>query len=111
MDYTATVTYGNDATDLDPWQTDANPWTVEFTTATGSASVHYWTGPAISEDPDPEEVLDCVRSDASYADEDLADFLVDMGYTDGGPDAVRSGIRAHQACQEIRDKMAATGLV
>ena len=111
MDYTSTVTYGNDATDLDSWQEEANPWTVEFATATGTAAFHYWTGLAISEDPDTKEVLESIRSDAFYADETLADFLVDLGYAAGDADALRSGIRAHQGCQDNRDKLAEIGLL
>lgn len=76
----AEAEYGNDATDLDDWQESANPWTVTLRRKRRQLTVNYWTGTAITEDPDAETVLGSLLSDASSADQSFEDWAGDYGY-------------------------------
>lgn len=61
---TSTITYGNNAQDLDDWQRSAHPWTIELRYQRRRMTVDFWTGQALGE-PTTSDVLSCLASDAA----------------------------------------------
>jgi len=95
---TATVTYGCRQTysKLDQWQRDANQWTIELAYDNRTMTLDYFTGQGITEDPTAADVLECLLSDATSADESFEYWCASYGYdTDS-----RSAERTHNACVE-----------
>jgi hypothetical protein len=58
-------------------------WLVTFTTERGSLAVPFTHGPAISEEPTAEAVLDCIASDVSLIEEhdDPIKMAIELGDT------------------------------
>lgn len=77
------ATYGNNVdTAGDDWRQTANPWMVRLKYRGRQLTVPFWTGSAITADPDAEGVLDCLISDATAYDNarDFEDFCAEFGY-------------------------------
>lgn len=80
----ATVKYGSPASvDLsrDPadWRHESTPWTVDLRYRGRALRVPFWTGRAITADPTAADVLDCLLSDASGAEQSFEDWAADLG--------------------------------
>jgi hypothetical protein len=74
----------------------------------------YSMGAGIKNDPTAEDVLESTVSDVTAYDynPDLAEFLVEYGFVDekaangrGRSALLRKGIKAHEACKEIGEKL------
>ena len=75
----ASVTYGNDCTDLDDWQKYANPWTITLTTEHGTESFSYWTGSARTDEPTIPDVIHCLVMDAQMLEQEPEHFNYVLG--------------------------------
>jgi hypothetical protein len=79
----ATVTYGNNENiEGDNWKRSANPWTVVLHRNRHQMTVPFYTGSAITEEPDAATVLDCLASDASGFENarSFEDWAEEYGY-------------------------------
>lgn len=79
---TATVVYGNkeaDDGDLDEWKRSANPWTVTLHYQGRRMTVPFWTGSGWTREPTASDVLECLLSDASSADESFDEWCANYG--------------------------------
>lgn len=79
---TATVTYGTTMNygDLSDWQREAHQWTVELRYRRRRMTVPFFTGQALTDEPSASDVLYCLASDASGADQSFEDWCADYGY-------------------------------
>lgn len=98
---TGTITYGLHGhfadMELDEWQQKAHPWTVELRYKGRQMTLPYFTGPAIDREPTPEEVLECLLSDAWAADGTFEDFCANCGYDEDS----RKAERIYYECKRI----------
>lgn len=61
-------------------RTDMNPWRVTLRRKGRRLTVDFFTGPAITDDPDAEGVLDCLLSDLSAGEQSFEEFCSEFGY-------------------------------
>lgn len=83
---------------------DMTPWLATYTYSEKTVSFNYYTGSAITKTPTPDEVISTVLQDVSYADTDMMDFIIEMGYDNGAKD-LRKGQRVYQAIQQETAKL------
>lgn len=83
------------------WPEGASHWTVTLRMARRRMTVAYSMGSAHRGEPDCADVLACVASDASSADQPFESWASDLGYdTDS-----REAERTWKACREARAKL------
>jgi len=76
----ANVTYGARAEPADDWQRNAHGYTVQLRYQRRSMTVDFWCGSAITREPTAEDVLECLLSDASSADQPFEQWAGEYGY-------------------------------
>ena len=78
----ADVKYGADQKAHERMGLDMTPWTVTLRYKRRKMTVPYFTGSAITREPDAADVLDCLLSDASGYDaaRGFEDWCADYGY-------------------------------
>jgi len=86
---------------LDEWHEKATPYTITVKLEGRRMSFSYWTGSAITEEPEIGEALDCLLSDASCGESSFADFCADCGYS---TDSIRAR-EIWQACVRTHVKL------
>jgi hypothetical protein len=79
--------YGNTQTErhydtLDDWQKQANPWTITLRRGRKRMTVPFFTGPAITEEPDAKDALNALLLDASGYENasSFEDWCSEYGY-------------------------------
>jgi hypothetical protein len=87
---------------LDQWQRDATGYTITIGYDRRKATFDYFTGPAITDDPDLDGVMSCLVVDAQSGQYSFRDFCGDFGYDEDS----RSAYRIWQACQSTYNKLA-----
>jgi hypothetical protein len=87
---------------LDQWQREATGYTITIGYDRRKASFDYFTGPAITDDPELDDVMSCLASDANAGQQSFRDFCDDFGYDEDS----RSAYRTWQACQLTHSKLA-----
>lgn len=85
MTTTYEITYSNNTAEhkrsqMSEWQQDATPWTLTIRNGRRVDRFEYWTGPAITEDPTPAEIMECLISDAFAGAQTFEEFCADFGY-------------------------------
>jgi hypothetical protein len=88
--------------ELDQWQREATGYTITLTYAGRKQQFDYFTGPAITDDPDLDGVMSCLVSDATAGQATFRDFCDDFGYDEDS----RRAYATWQACQRTWDKLA-----
>jgi len=82
-------------------------WRVVIKSPYARIMVHFSMGKAFNgREPELEDVLDCLASDASCLDscDDIADFIIDFGYT-GNAQAIRDAKKTWKAIQRIAKRL------
>ena len=87
--------------DSKSWGAGAMHYRVTVHHARKRMTVWYSHGSAICADPTAEDVLGCLASDASAADQDFPEWCAEYGYTDPG-----EAYKTWQACRKTRDDLA-----
>ena len=101
----ATATYGArlDYDKQSKWQRSAHGWTVRLTYKRRSMTVDFWTGAAITAEPDAASVLECLCSDAAGIENarGFEDWAAEYGYdTDS-----REAEATFRACQRQTERL------
>lgn len=96
----AEVRYGSNEPTPDGF-VEFNPWTVTLRRKRRQLSVPFYTGPAITEDPDVHNVLDCILSDALAGEQDFEDFARDYGYDEDS----RRAYTTWEACGKMAERV------
>lgn len=99
----ARVTYGSRLPVPESFPRGSTAWTVTLRFQGRQMTVPFYTGPAISQDPTAADVLSCLLSDASSADNarSFEEWASDLGYdTDS-----RKAEATFKACQRISIKV------
>lgn len=78
-------------------------WKVTITAPGGkSITRDYFRGPALKDEPQIMEVLECLISDAeAVADRSVEDFMGDFGYED-----YATALKAYKACERTANRFA-----
>ena len=79
---TSETTYGVAGEDYPPGMDHMNPWTVTLFFCADSMDVPFFTGPAITDDPEAADVLSCMASDCAGVESaaDFEEWADDLGY-------------------------------
>lgn len=86
------------------WRRTANGWTVTLKRGRRRLTTPYWTGAAVSGEPEASDVLGCLLLDASSAEGRTFDeWCSDLGYSNDS----RSAERAYRACAALLPRLRA----
>jgi hypothetical protein len=84
----------------DEWQKNAKAYRLKLIYQGRSFSFDFWQGYGITHEPEVEEVLECLLSDASVS-EDFEEFCREFGYDIDS----RKAEQTHKACLKIQSNM------
>lgn len=85
----------------DSWQQQAHGYTVTLRYQGRQMTTDFWLGPAISGEPEVENVIDCLLSDAMGSDQSFEEFCAEFGYdTDS-----RKAEATYKACKKSGEKL------
>jgi hypothetical protein len=84
----------------DEWQKNAKAYRLKLIYQGRSFSFDFWQGYGITHEPEVEEVLECLLSDASVS-EDFEEFCREFGYDIDS----RKAEQTHKSCLKIRSNM------
>ncbi len=85
----------------DEWQQQANGWTVTLRLSGRRYTTSFWTGSARTREPNREDVLSALLSDAQAGEKTFADFCADFGYDEDS----RRALRTWSACRAMSRKL------
>jgi hypothetical protein len=94
----AEVVWGSKA---EPIGEHMNPWTVTLRYKGRRLTVPFFTGMAWTKEPSAADVLSCIVSDASAAEQGFEDFCADFGYDSDS----RQAERIYKACERLAPKV------
>lgn len=85
----------------DDWQKQATDWRCTLHYKARRYSFDFFQGPAISHEPEVEDCLDCLLSDASAGEQSFEEFCSEFGYDADS----RKAERIHKACEKTARQM------
>ena len=86
---------------LDEWQRQAHQYLVTLTYQRRRMTVEFFMGPALTEEPTADGVLECLLSDANGVEEHFDEWCRGFGYDIDS----RKAERTYRACEEIAKKL------
>ena len=78
----AEVVYGQDikdASELQDWHKDSNPWTITLTTELATHAFPFWTGEAVKDEPTVADLIYCLVMDSLHLEQEPEEVSYPVG--------------------------------